>query len=137
MSFTDYLEDKVLNHVFGGTDYTAPTALYVALFKGTPGDAGSGTEVSAFNYARQSVAMSVAGTAPTEATNDADIEFPAALGPFGRVTHAGVYDALTGGNLLAWATLTDPSDFSTEQSHDIQTTDIFKIEAGNLKIRLD
>jgi hypothetical protein len=48
-----------------------------------------------------------------------------------------VYDALTGGNLLAWATLTDPADFSTEQASEIQTSDIFKIESGNLKIRLD
>ena len=137
MSFTDYLEGKGLNHVFSGNAYPSPSALYVALFKGTPGEAGGGTEVSAFNYARQSVDMTVSGTGPTEATNDSVIAWPAALGPFGRVTHAGVYDALSGGNLLAWATLTDPSDFSTEQSHDIQQTDIFKIEAGNLKIRLD
>jgi hypothetical protein len=136
MSFTNYLEDKVLNHVFGGNAYTQPS-LYVALFTKGPGEAGGGTEVSGFNYARQSTTMSVAGSAPTEATNDADIAFPAAAGPFGRVTHAGVYDALTGGNLLAWATLTDPADFSTEQASEIQTSDIFKIEAGNLKIRLD
>ena len=30
--FTDYLEDKVLDHVFGGTSYTAPGTLYVGLF---------------------------------------------------------------------------------------------------------
>ena len=136
MSFTNYLEDKVLNHVFGGNAYTQPS-LYVALFTKGPGETGGGTEVSGFNYARQSTTMSVAGSAPTEATNNADITFPAAAGPFGRVTHAGVYDALTGGNLLAWATLTDPADFSTEQASEIQTSDIFKIEAGNLKIRLD
>ena len=136
MSFTNYLEDKVLNHVFGGNEYTRPS-LYVGLYVKGPGETGGGSEVSGFNYARQSTTMSVAGSAPTEATNDADITFPAAAGPFGRVTHAGVFDALAGGNLLSWATLTDPSDFSAEQSHDIQTSDIYKIEAGNLKIRLD
>jgi len=136
MSFTNYLESKVLDHVFGGNAYASPS-IYVGLFKKGPGETGGGTEVSGFNYARQLVTMSVSGSAPTEAINDADIVFPTAAGPFGRVTHAGVFDALTGGNLLAWATLTDPSDFSTEQAHTIDITDVFKIEAGNLKIRLD
>ena len=34
--FSDYLEDKVLDHVFGGTAYTAPSTLYVALYTVAP-----------------------------------------------------------------------------------------------------
>ena len=44
--FTDYLEDKVLDHVFGGSAYTAPTTLYVGLFTAAPSDTGGGTECS-------------------------------------------------------------------------------------------
>ena len=44
--FSDYLEDKVLDHGFGGTAYTAPTTLYVALYTVAPTDTGGGTEVS-------------------------------------------------------------------------------------------
>lgn len=137
MSFTNYLEDKVLNHVFGGTAYTAPSALYVGLFTAEPNETGGGTEVSGNGYARQSVAMSVSGTSPTEADNDAAIEFPAATGSQGTVSHAGVFDALTGGNLLAYATLTDPDDFTTANPKAIGSGDIFRIAIGNLKIRLD
>jgi hypothetical protein len=53
--FSDYLEDKVLDHVFGGNAYTAPTTLYVALYTVAPTDTGGGTEVSGGAYARQSV----------------------------------------------------------------------------------
>ncbi len=45
--FSDYLEDKVLDHVFGGNAYTAPATLYVALYTVAPTDTGGGTEVTA------------------------------------------------------------------------------------------
>lgn len=137
MSFTNYLEAKVLNHVFGGTAYTAPSTLYVGLFTSDPGESGGGTEVSGNGYARQSVSMTVSGTSPTEATNDAAIEFPAATGNQGTVGYAGVFDALTGGNVLSYATLTDPDDLTTALPKTITSGDVFRIAAGDLKIRLD
>jgi hypothetical protein len=137
MSFTDYLEDKILDHVFGGVAYTAPTTLYVGLHTSASSDSAAGTEVSGGSYARQTAAFTVSGTSPTEATTGAAIEFPTATASWGTVTYAGVYDALTGGNLLAYAELTDPSDFTTALPKAIDTGDIFRISAGNLKIRLD
>ena len=137
MSFTNYLEAKVLNHVFGGTAYTAPSTLYVGLFTSDPGESGGGTEVSGNGYARQSVSMTVSGTSPTEATNDAAIEFPSATGNQGTVGYAGVFDALTGGNVLSYATLTDPDDLTTALPKSITSGDVFRIAAGDLKIRLD
>ena len=99
--FSDYLEDKVLNHVFGGTAYTAPGTLYVGLYTAAPTDAGGGTEVTGGSYARKSMAaMTVSGTSPTEATNGAAVEFVTATGSWGTVTHVGVFDAVTTGNLL-------------------------------------
>ena len=44
--FTNYLEDKIINHVFGGAAYSAPSTSYVALYTTSPTDAGGGTEVS-------------------------------------------------------------------------------------------
>ena len=137
MSFTDYLEDKILNHVFGGTSYTAPSNTYVGLHTSASSDAAAGTEVSGGAYARQSVSFTVSGTSPTEAATTAAIEFPTATSNWGTVTYAGVYDALTGGNLLAYAQLTDPADFVTALPKTIETGDVFRISAGNLKIRLD
>lgn len=137
MSFTNYLEDKVLKHVFGGSAYSAPATIYVALFTAAPLETGGGTEVSGGSYARQACAFTISGTAPTEAANTSGVEFPTATANWGTISYMGVFDASTGGNLLAYAQLTDPTDFLTPLSKTINTGDVFRINAGNLKIRLD
>lgn len=126
MSFSDYLENKVLLHVFGGTAYTAPTTLYVALFTTDPGEAGTGTEVTGGSYARRTATFSV--TAST-ATNTAAIEFPTATASWGTITYAAVYDALSGGNLLGSGALTT--------SKTINSGDVLRIPASSLNITLD
>jgi hypothetical protein len=127
--FSDYLEDKVLNHVFGGTAYTAPSTLYVALYTAAPSDSGGGTEVSGGSYARKSMPdMTVSGTSPTTATNGAAVEFVTATGSWGTVSHVGVFDALTSGNLLGWAALT--------ASKTVSSGDVFRFDAGDLDITL-
>lgn len=126
MSFSDYLETKVLDHVFGGTAYTAPSTLYVALFTAAPSDSGGGTEVSGGGYARQTIAFTTSGDTTS---NNAAIEFPTATANYGTVTHVGVYDASSAGNLMAWAALTS--------SKTIETGDVFRIPSGDLDITLN
>ena len=53
--FTNYLEDKVIGHLFGGTAYTAPTTWYAGLQTAAPSDSAGGTEVSGGAYARQAI----------------------------------------------------------------------------------
>ena len=103
--FSDYLEDKVLDHVFGGNAYSAPGTLYVALYTVAPSDTGGGTEVSGGAYARQTGAFTVSGTNPTTATNSAAIEYPIATANYGTVVAVGILDASSSGNLLAYSTL--------------------------------
>ena len=126
MSFSDYLETKVLDHVFAGTAYTAPSTLYVALFTAAPSDSGGGTEVSGGAYARQTIAFTTSGDTTS---NNAAIEFPTATANYGTVTHVGVYDASSAGNLMAWAALTS--------SKTIETGDVFRIPANDLDITLN
>ena len=126
--FSDYLEDKVLDHVFGGTAYTAPATLYVALYTVAPDDTGGGTEVTGGSYARQTSTFTVSGTDPTTATNAAAIEYPTATGDYGTVVAVGILDALSGGNLLAYADLTT--------SKTVSTGDVFRFDAGDLDITL-
>ena len=127
--FSDYLEDKVLDHVFGGTAYSAPGTLYVALYTAAPSDTGGGTEVSGGSYARKSMAaMTVSGTSPTTATNGSAVEFVTATGAWGTVTHVGVFDAATSGNLMAWAALT--------ASKTVASGYVFRFDAGDLDITL-
>ncbi len=126
MSFSDYLETKVLDHVFAGTAYTAPATLYVALFTAAPSDSGGGTEVSGGAYARQTIAFTTSGDTTS---NNAAIEFPTATANYGTVTHVGIYDASSAGNLMAWAALTS--------SKTIETGDVFRIPSGDLDITLN
>jgi hypothetical protein len=126
-SFTDYLEDKILKHVFTNTAYTSPTTVYVGLFTVAPTDTGGGTEISGSGYARKSAAFTVSGTG-TLATNSAAIEFDTATGSWGTIVAIAVFDALTTGNMLAWADLTT--------SKTIVSGDVLRIPIGDLDITL-
>ena len=126
MSFSNYLENKVLLHVFGATSYTAPTTIYVGLYTSDPGETGAGTEVSGGSYARQSAAFTVTGNL---ATNTSAIEFPTATTSWGTITHVAVLDASTSGNVLASAALA--------ASKTIGSGDVLRINAGDLDISLD
>ena len=126
--FSDYLEDKVLDHVFGGNAYSAPGTLYVALYTVAPSDTGGGTEVSGGAYARQTGAFTVSGTNPTTATNSAAIEYPTATANYGTVVAVGILDASSSGNLLAYSTL--------DASKVVSSGDVFRFNAGDLDITL-
>lgn len=126
MSFSNYLENKVLDHVFGGSAYTAPSTLYVGLFTSDPGEAGGGTEVSGGSYARQTITFTVTGS---QASSSAAVEFPTATASWGTITHAAVYDAVSAGNLLAYGALT--------ASKTIDSGDVFRIPSGDFDIDLD
>ena len=126
--FSDYLEDKVLDHVFGGNAYTAPATLYVALYTVAPTDTGGGTEVTGGSYARQSGTFTVSGTNPTTASNSAAIEYPTATANYGTVVAVGILDASSSGNLLAYANL--------DTSKSVTTGDVFRFDTGDLDITL-
>jgi len=126
MSFSNYLETKVLDHVFGGTAYTAPATLYLALHTSNPDEDNSGTEVSGGAYARQTIAFTTSGNTTS---NTAAVEFPTATANYGTVSHCGIYDASSGGNLIAYAALSSAKT--------IETGDVFRVPAGDLDITLD
>ncbi len=102
--FSDYLENELLDHVFGGAAFSAPAAVYLALYTAAPSDAGGGTEVSTGGYARQEISFGTASSGTI--SNDTAVEFTASGGNFGTVTHVGIFDASTSGNLLAWKAIT-------------------------------
>ena len=129
--FSDFLEDKLLKHTFTNTAYTPPTTLYVGLFTAAPSDTGGGTEISTSStgYARQTATFSVSGTSPTEANISSAIDFPTATADWGTITHLAVFDASTGGNMLAYSAATT--------SKTVANGDILRIPSGSLAIRLD
>ena len=125
--FSNYLENAVIDAVLRNTSYTSPTTVYVGLFTTDPTDAGSGTEVSGGSYARTAVTFSAPSNGVT--SNSADVEFPQATASWGSVTHIGIYDAASSGNLLFHTVL--------DTTKTIDSGDIFKIASGNLTVTLD
>jgi hypothetical protein len=105
-ALSNYFETEMLEWGFTNAAVTRPTAWYVALFTAAPSDTGGGTELSTGGYARQAVTFTVTGDT---ASNNAVIDFVSS-GDWGNITHVGVFDALTTGNLLAWGALTAARD---------------------------
>ena len=126
---TNYGEDLVLDWLFTTGAATRPTSWYVSLYTVAPTESTGGTEVSGGSYARVSTSFTVSGTAPTTASNTAAVEFAEATGTWGTVVAAGIMDALSGGNLIAYATLTTAKA--------IDTGDVLRFNAGALDITLD
>jgi hypothetical protein len=104
---SSYAEIKVLGHALGKTAWTMP-AIWVALYTAAPTDAGGGTEVTGGSYARKSTAAADWTTPtgnPASASNANAITFVTATATWGTVTHFGLFDALTVGNLIYWGPL--------------------------------
>ena len=110
---TDYGESAVANHFFRGVSTTA-TAAHVGLLTAAPSESAPGTEVSGGSYAR--VAAGFGAPSPAGVIGNASaVVFPTASGSWGTVTHVGLYDAASGGNLLAFKALAASVPVSTGQ----------------------
>lgn len=129
---SDYLEGEIIKHLFRTGTFSKPSAIYFALFTAAPSDSGGGTEVSGGSYARTAVSQADAQwDAPGAAgatQNVNDITFPTASASWGTVTHVGIFDASSGGNLLMWAAL--------GESKTVGSGDTFKFAAGAVDITM-
>jgi hypothetical protein len=128
--FSDYWENKILDHIFGKGSYTPPT-IYVGLSTADPTDAGSGlAEPSGNGYTRvQTSACDWNAASNGTLKNSSDIIFNQATGNWGTITHFALFDAATTGNMLAYGVLS--------QSKSISESDTARFEAGDLQISLD
>ena len=123
---SNYLENALVNATLRNTSYTSPATVYVALFTTDPTDAASGTEVTGGSYARTSVAFAAPSNGAS--ASSADCTFPTCTSTWGTVSHIGIFDASTSGNLLYHTPL--------DTSKLIETGDIFKIASGSLTVTL-
>ena len=126
MSLTNTFETRVLEWLLTTGSPTRPTAWYLGLFTGAPGEAGGGTEVSGGSYVREAVVFTVSGDT---ATNNAAVEWPVATANWGAITHVAIFDALTSGNMIAYAALS--------AAKTIETGDVLRIPATDLDVTLD
>lgn len=123
---SNYLENALVNATLRGTAYTAPTTVYLALYRSDPTDANVGLEVTGGSYARVAATFAIPADGATSLS--AGVTFPQATVGWGIVTHVGVVDALTGGNLLYHTALTN--------SRDVLSGDSIGFLAGQIPITL-
>jgi hypothetical protein len=119
-AMTDYLENKLVDHIFRDTAFTMPAALYMSLHSSNPGETGA-NEISGNSYARAQLDPSVSNWKSTNGTtsgassgtggqtaNAVAITFPTPTGSWGTVTHFAIWDAGSSGNPLVYGELTIP-----------------------------
>ena len=127
-ALSDYAENKTLDHILGTTAFTAPSAVYLGLSTGSFGDDNSGVELTGNNYSRVSVTFGSAASGTAD--NTSAIEFAAATGSWGTVSHFGLFDQSSGGNLLIHGAFSGGGKA-------IASGDVLKIDAGDLDISAD
>ena len=125
--WSEYLKNKVLDHLKGIASYTTPGTSYFALMTAAPNPAGGGTQANpAFQprlpYLNSSVNWNAAGAGLT--SNKTEMLFASsALADLGTIVGIAEYDAATGGNLLSYGDLTTPKNIVTGMK--------FSVLAGN------
>ncbi len=115
-----YLRQAIIKHVLAEASYTAPTNLYLALYTNDPTIADTGTEVTGGSYARQLLSFANAsGGSKTSNTSETFTSMPATT-----VTHWGIRDASSGGNLLYFGAFDLPIALDATDNLPINSGDI-------------
>lgn len=134
-SFSDYAENKVLDHVLGKTSFTMPTTVALALCTVVPTDASTGatiTEANYTGYARKVIAAADLNAASSGSSSNANaITFAACTGGSSTIIGWAILDNSTtgAGNVLVWGTCTS-TVISTTQTP-------ATIAVGGLVVTLD
>lgn len=141
---SDYLENKLLDHVLRNTAYTSPTTVYVALFNSDDSTGGTSdlleagtltTECTGGGYTRQTVTFDAISNGST--SNSGNLTWATATdGNWGTITHVAVMDSDVDGqgdsagqgNVLFYGAL--------DTAREILQDDTFQITAGSLTITL-
>ena len=123
-AMSNYLELKMLDHFLGTASTSAPANVFLSLWTSDPTDAGSGTELSGDAYARQDINFAAASGGA--ASSNATVTFPTATGSWGTITHIGIHDAVSSGNLLYHSALS--------ASKAIASGDVFQVASGAITI---
>lgn len=120
-----YLRSRLVKHALGDTSFTMPTNTYLALYTSDPTVNDTGTEVTGGSYARKllSWGTEASGILPTDTVAD----FTAL--PTATITHWGIRDASSGGNLLYFGQLEFPIAVTSGQNLAFAAGDIYIAEA--------
>lgn len=121
---THFGENLMINEVLRKDD----KKYYLGLLKADPTDNASNIqEVEGASYSRQQITFEEPNLGETY--NKVDINFPVATENWGWITHIGLFDSISGGNLIAYSAL----DYTKE----IRAADVYKIPSAFFIFKLD
>ena len=129
-AFSNYMEERIVEHFLRNTAVATPTTVYLALFQTDPGEAGAGTETSYTNYARVATTWT-ALDANGQTKNSGAVAFAANGNASASVTitHAAIFDAASGGNMLLYGPLSS--------SKVLAVGDVLSFQPNALALTLD
>ena len=131
MNASTHLEHAILNHFFRNQNQPPRPTLFLALYISDPTDDDIGTEIVGGSYARQVITFAapqqVGGRG--QIANNTQITFPTATANWGTISHWGIRDAATGGNLLVHAPVPTPKL--------IESGDEAKFNVGAITVSVD
>ena len=141
-ALTDFAENRIIDALFRGQALGAPATWWVALYTSACSDSAAGTEVTGGSYARASLGASLANWAGTQSagsttassgtggqtSNNTVINFATPTANWGVVTHIGLVDASTAGNVWVCVAL--------GASRTIESGNTVSISAGALTVTL-
>jgi len=119
---SNFLENELFDHIFRGTAYPSPGTIYLGLYTSDPTGANSGTEVSGGAYARLVITFNAASNGA--GSNSAVLTFVTATANWGTITHWGILDALTAGNLITFGSFTTSRTINSGATAEVGAGDI-------------
>jgi len=123
---SNYLETKILDYVLRDTADWAPATVYLALHTADPAEDASGAEVSGGSYARQACAFDATHATGGNTANTSAESFTGM--PACTVTHIGIWDHASAGNLLFYTDVT--------ASKTVASGDTISVAAGAVTVTL-
>ncbi len=137
MPFSSYLADSNLNWFKGSAFVATPTTLYISIHTADPGAAGTTADVTTAVIGGRATLGIAALSAPTNSplpatgrqiSNTSAVSLSASALGSTLITHFGVWSAASGGNFLAYGTLTNPVS--------VFTGDVLEFPVGQMVIRV-
>lgn len=105
---TIFGRNALIDHVYKAA-YTPPATVYLALFTTATDETGAGTECTATNYSRHAITFAAASS--RSLTQSADVTFDqVTTDDWPSTGYYGIMDAATGGNMLAYGSLSAAID---------------------------
>jgi hypothetical protein len=134
-SFSNDAENKILDHVVGGSDYARPATLHLALLTTAPTDASTGSTIVEANYTgyQRKAVTNNSTNFPAASnglkSNGVEIVFDECTAGSSTVSHFAICDASSAGNVIAWGSLGTPRTYEAGVTP--------RIAIGDLQITLD